>query len=77
MTSCVTSYVTSFVTSNVTCFDDFFGHTTWPLDAAAMSPIRGPQLAKLFDGHMSLEHLEGGDGDGKVRPWRLRDSVAQ
>lgn len=30
--------------------------------------IRGPELAKLFRGHVSLEI-----GDhGKVRPWRLR-----
>ena len=35
---------------------------------SAMAPIRGPELAKLFRGHVSLEI-----GDhGEVRPWRLR-----
>lgn len=33
----------------------------------AMAPLRGLELAKLFDGQVSLEFI----GDG-VRPWRLR-----
>jgi hypothetical protein len=51
-------------------FEDFrrLSKTFEDLRRPAMAPIRGPELAKLFRGHVSLEI-----GDhGEVRPWRLR-----
>ena len=49
-------------------FEDFRRPSKTFEDLPAMAPIRGPELAKLFRGHVSLEI-----GDhGEVRPWRLR-----